>query len=547
MGESPNEPSLRIADFLTDGSLAALVHELSVLSSCRVTLHDRDGMRIAHAAGTPPWRFEKPQPDDLTPATNRRLIPIIVDGETIGTLALRFDNTELSEDQRTRLVRVLEGLALTAQEFCNEHVEILRKSSELELLYRLSSLLVATTDLQSILNVAIRSAIDVMGADAGTIFLTDREPGSLTLAAHSGVSPAFVEAFESLAIDRLVDRPALDGTVVLIPDLHEHGRASLLDWLKEEGITGLVSVGLVFKESTIGLLRLFTRRPASCSERERALLRAAAEQIAAAVAGARLVESERERRQMQRHLTLAADIQRRMLPTGAPNIPRIDIAATYLPSLELGGDFYDLIELSGHLGIVVGDVVGKGVPAALLMASVRSSLRAHATDIYHLDDVISRVNRALAFDTLPNEFATLFYAVFDPNSLTLTHCNAGHDPPFIFRPSKQVPGNPPVVRTLQAGGMALGIDSQQGYQHSVEQLQPGDVIVAYTDGVNEAMNFENDKYGRQRIYNAVADILAQQPDATSETILNHIVWEVRRFTGLRASTDDLTMVVLRVK
>lgn len=500
MLERTNEPSLRIADFLTDGSLAALVHELSVLSSCRVTLHDRDGMRIATAVGTPPWRFEPPDPDDLVPAASRRLIPILVDGETIGTLAVRFDNPELSEDQKTRLVRVLEGLALTAQEFCNEHVEILRKSSELELLYRLSSLLVAATDLESILNVAIRSAIEVMGADAGLIFLMDHEPGSLSLAAHSGLSPAFVEAFASLPVERIVDQEALKGNVVLIPDLLEQGRASLLEWIKDEGIVGLVSVGLVFKGNTIGLLRLYTRRPASCSERERALLRASAEQIASGVAGARLVESERERRQMQRHLALAADIQRRMLPVGAPSIPRIDVATAYLPSLELGGDFYDLIELSGHLGIVVGDVVGKGVPAALLMASVRASLRAHATDIYHLDDVIARVNLALAHDTRPNEFATLFYGVFDPTTLTLTYCNAGHDPPFIMRPSQQTSGRPPVFRTLDAGGMAVGIDPEQHYEHTVEHLQTGDVIVAYTDGVNEAMNFDNEKFGRPRLY-----------------------------------------------
>lgn len=547
MGESTNEPSLRIADFLTDGSLAALVHELSMLSSCRVTLHDRDGSRIASAPGTPPWRFEPPAHDDLTPAPNRRIIPIIVDGQTIGTLAIRFDNDKLSPEDRERMTRVLEGLALTAQEFCNEHVEIMRKSSELALLYQLSSLLVEASDLQSILAVAIRSAINVMGADAGLIFLKDREPGTLTLAAHSGVSPGFSEAFTSLPIERIVDHEALKGSVTLIPDLHAEGRAALIDWIKDEGLVGLISVGLSFKGSSLGLLRLYTRRPASCSDRERALLRAAAEQIAAAVAGARLIESERERRQMQRHLALAADIQRRMLPIGAPSIPSVDLATAYLPSLELGGDFYDLIELSGHLGIVVGDVVGKGVPAALLMASVRASLRAHAMDIYHLDDVIARVNKALVRDTRPNEFATVFYAVLDPDSRTLTYCNAGHDPPFILRPSEQKHTDKPFIRTLETGGMVLGVDAQQKYEHGAIQLQPGDVLVAYTDGVNEAMNFDNEKFGRDRIYRAVAEILAQEHDATSDRILNHIIWEVRRFTGLRPSTDDLTGIVMRVR
>ena len=152
-----------------------------------------------------------------------------------------------------------------------------------------------------------------------------------------------------------------------------------------------------------------------------------------------------------------------------PTPKGFDIAARYVPSFDLGGDFYDFIDLDGHVGVAVGDVVGKGVAASLLMASVRASLRAYAQDVYDLDEVISRVNHALCRDTLDNEFATLWYGVLDPSRMRLTYCNAGHEPPLLYRD-----GN---VYTLEAGGMIVGVDPTQAYQKGLWDLKPGDCLL----------------------------------------------------------------------
>ena len=202
--------------------------------------------------------------------------------------------------------------------------------------------------------------------------------------------------------------------------------------------------------------------------------------------------------------------------------------------MELAGDFYDFIDLEGNLGLVVGDVVGKGVAASLMMASVRASLRAYAQDLYDLDEVIARVNERLAADTLDSEFATLWYGVLDPNTLRLTYCNAGHDPPILVRNGE--------MHCLDTGGMIVGVDAGQTYDKAIFDLAPGDRLLLYTDGLPDAMSFDQEKFGRGRIEQA----FLEAADGSATDIVNHMLWSMRRFTGLRRSLDDTTIVVVKV-
>jgi phosphoserine phosphatase RsbU/P len=210
------------------------------------------------------------------------------------------------------------------------------------------------------------------------------------------------------------------------------------------------------------------------------------------------------------------------------------VAARYVPSFELGGDFYDFINLDGHLGVAVCDVSGKGIAASLLMASVRASLRAYAQDVYDIDEIVARVNIALVRDTLTNEFATLFYGVLDPQTRRLTYCNAGHEPPLLLRDGQ--------ITRLEVGGTVVGIDPEQEYDKGVVYLQFGDTLLLYTDGLTDAQNFNGEKFGRERINKA----LRETAKSTAQEAVNHILWEMRRFVGLRSSIDDTTLVVIKV-
>jgi sigma-B regulation protein RsbU (phosphoserine phosphatase) len=339
---------------------------------------------------------------------------------------------------------------------------------------------------------------------------------------------------------------ALGGEVVASEELQSDPRVQIPDKAAEEGLVAALHAGLIFQNRPLGVLRLYAREKRTFGEFERRLVRSIAQQAAVAVQQARLLRLGEEERRIQRQLELAADVQRRMLPSRLPQLKGVDLSARYVPSFELGGDFYDFIELHGNLGVVVGDVVGKGVAAALLMASVRSALRAHAQEVYDLDAVVSKVNQALCRDTLDNEFATLWYGVLDPITLRLTYCCAGHDPTLVVRvPTHRAP-SPADIDELSVGGMVLGIDRSQRYQRAVYDMQPRDVMIAYTDGVTDATNFSGEKFGKKRLRASVLAILAAEPEATAARILDLLHWEVRRFTGLSSRADDETLVVMRV-
>jgi sigma-B regulation protein RsbU (phosphoserine phosphatase) len=383
---------------------------------------------------------------------------------------------------------------------------------------------VGTKDVHAVLHVALRSAIEILGADAGLVHLVN-DDGRAALRAQANLAPESLARLASFA-----------------PHSQEFTAA-----LASIGFPGSASGPLSYNGRSLGTLRLLWPRPVSLDANEQSLLRTIAEQISSAVAGADMIVAESKARAVRRQLHLAADVQRRMMPQTMPSMPRFDIAARYVPSMELGGDFYDLINLSGHLGVLIGDVAGKGVPAAILMAAVRASLRAHVASLYHLDEVMTRVNRAVVRDTMPNEFATIFYGVIDPNSLRLTYCNAGHDPPILLR---RVHGRAPEERDLHeltAGGMVVGVDPAQTYARGMFDLSPGDTLIAYTDGIVDAMNFEMKKFGRARLRRSILALLAANPAESAKAIADHIHWDVRRYVGLNQQTDDETLVVVRVR
>jgi phosphoserine phosphatase RsbU/P len=242
-----------------------------------------------------------------------------------------------------------------------------------------------------------------------------------------------------------------------------------------------------------------------------------------------------EKERLERQVQIAAEVQRRMMPAQPPRPRGLDIGALYVPCFELGGDFYDFIPLGDHsLGITVADVVGKGLPASLLMASVRAAMRAQADNVYDLDEIVSRVNKSMSLDMRANEFITLWYGVLDHVHKQLTYCSAGHEPAILVRRGQ--------MRDLGTGGMVIGVDPEQRYDKEVVQLEKGDVLWIYTDGVPDAMNFQGEKFGKKRMRECLLAHLGEP----AEQICRQMLWETRRFVGLNRRTDDTTMVVVKV-
>lgn len=533
-----------IAEFLTDGSLARLCAELSALTGTEIQLRDGTGRLVVPSSGARPWEFRE------AGVASGTVFPMKIGEEVIGALVLGPGGAE----PRGPLERTLELLASTAAELCDSQLEMRHRVKEVGALYRLNALLVRATNIERVMEVALESALDVLEMDAGSLVLlredaegfVGQNEDDLTLMASRNLSRHWLEYPEALSKGRVFDQLALKGEVVTSEDLREDPRVQTPDQVREEGLVAFINAGLVFQGRPIGVLRLYAREKRAFSDSERRLLRSVAQQAAVAVQQTRLLKHREEEKRIQRQVQLGADVQRRMLPRAMPNVAGLDIAAKYLPSFELGGDFYDFLELGPSLGIVIGDVVGKGIAAALFMAAVRASLRAHTEGVYDLDVVISRVNQALCRDTLDQEFATLWYGVVDPGAQRLTYCSAGHEPTMVVRMPK---GRAPAAADLSelaVGGMVVGVDRTQKYQRAIFDLKARDVLIAYTDGVTDAVNYAGEKWGKKRLREAVLRAVGAHPEGTASEILEQIFWELRQFAGLAGKPDDQTMVVVKV-
>jgi sigma-B regulation protein RsbU (phosphoserine phosphatase) len=300
-------------------------------------------------------------------------------------------------------------------------------------------------------------------------------------------------------------------------------------------IVSVLSAGMVYRGDPVGVLRVYTTRRRRFRKAQRDLLHAVAQQAAAAIVHARLVVERLKNAETQRQLALAGDLQARIVRTPPPRHPLLETALIFEPSHHVAGDFCDFLQLcDGRLVAVVADVVGKGIPASLLMATTRGALRATAEACYGPAEMMGRLNRQIWQDTLTNEFVTLLMVAIDRDARKLTYCNAGHEPLLLLRGGRVLP--------TEEADMVLGVNPTEVYHEHTVPLQVEDRLLLYTDGVCEARNFEDEVFGRERLWES----LRSYGELAVPQIVDNIRWDVRRFVGLAEQSDDLTLVALRV-
>ena len=249
----------------------------------------------------------------------------------------------------------------------------------------------------------------------------------------------------------------------------------------------------------------------------------------------RLEQEMRERERVEQELQVARSIQQASLPNDVPTLEGWEIVHHYQPAREVGGDFYDILELSnGQLGLLVGDATSKGVPAALVMASTRSMLRAVARGSdYSPGEVLSRVNDSLVTDIPPNMFVTCFYCILDPENGSLRYANAGHDLPYLQRNGE--------AEELRARGMPLGLMPAMNYEEKEMVLQAGEAALFYSDGLVEAHDPKGEMFGFPRLQRLLA-----QHDEKESALRNFLMEELYSFVGESwEQEDDITLLTLR--
>ena len=431
--------------------------------------------------------------------------------------------------------RFADTLADTIAILYGQAARIKTQYTDLRTVHQLSQLLSDTTDVQEILDVTVRRVVEVMPVKACGIRLLDEDTGELVISAVHNLSEEYQRKGPVTLQGNAIDSAAFRGEAVYIENVATDPRSRYPQNARREGIVSGLCVPMTYRGQTVGVMRAYTARRYTFSDSETALLRSMASQAASAIINSRLYEEQVTAERFQRQVRAAGEIQRRMLPAELPQRKGLEFGCVYDPSLQVGGDFYDFIEMpDGRLGVCVADVVGKGLPAALMMASVRSALRAQSPCAADIEAAVSAVNRHMCRDTLGSEFATLVYGVFSADGRTFTYSNAGHPPPILLRGDRFI--------TLEVGGLVIGVRPDTVFEHEAIALQPGDVLVMITDGVIEALDFQAIAYGRARLLASVKKY--RELDATQ--LAQQILWDVRRFVGLADQSDDITVVVTKV-
>src|SRR5688572_5569032 len=400
--------------------------------------------------------------------------------------------------------------------------------------------------LDEVLTLVLDSALDVTKAERGFVMLAGPD-GELEFKVARGRGRITLPGTSFTTSTKIPREVFLTGESRIVGDLMDGNLAGMHDGTIAIGIRHVLCVPLSvspmsagpddgIKARVIGVLYLDGReRGTMLSQQTRSSLEAFATQAALAIESARLYAEAAEKGRIERDLRIAAEIQRALLPDGNYENSWVDLAAASVPCRTVGGDFFDYIELGARgFGFALGDVAGKGPPAALLAAAVQTNFGAQAPVSDDPSDTMTRINRALLRRAIEARFATMFHgAVLADGSLS--YCNAGQEPPLVVRQSD--------IAWLEEGGPVLGLLSIATYECGSAVLGPGDLVVVCSDGVTEARNRAGDEFGRDRLVESMERSHGQKP----EVVLERLLEDVRKFSEGAAQADDITALVLRYR
>jgi sigma-B regulation protein RsbU (phosphoserine phosphatase) len=406
--------------------------------------------------------------------------------------------------------------------------ETLEKETLLEVEKSLSSSL----DLDEVLELILDSLLKVVKYDAAAIFLIDKRKQQIEHIKARGFDPALEPDLQLKMGQGLAGWAAQTQKSLIVPNVKEDPRYIEA---RVETQSGMV-VPIISNERIIGVFSTESNELNAYDEDDLELLDAFASLAAISIERARQHQEILEKRKLEEELSIARGIQNTFLPIKHPKMPGFDISGINIPSEKVGGDYYDFISIiENQVGIAIGDVSGKGIPAALIMASFRASLIAEIRNNYAIRSIMFKVNNLLFESTESDTYVTAVYGVLDTKNRIFTFTNAGHNAPIFRRADGR-------MEYLLEGGMALGTFENSKYEERPLSLGAGDLIVLYTDGVTEAKNETEEEFGTKRLKQVINDSCRLR----ASEIQNNIYQAVKDFTGNLPQADDLTMIVIKV-
>ncbi len=407
-------------------------------------------------------------------------------------------------------------------------------TDRLSLVYEISQTFNSSLDIEEVLDKVIDGVITATNAERGFVMLRE-EDGSLVFKTARGIDQTTIEKPEFEISRSVVAKVAESGEALLCSDAQSDLSSSIS--VVNLNLRSILCTPLIHKDNTLGVVYVDNRIQKNIfGQDDLNLLNSIASNAAIAIENARLYQVAIEKGRMEKELQVANKVQSSLIPQEVPDIPGWEFAAYWVPAREVAGDFYDFIyRKNNHTGMVIADVVDKGMAAALFMAYSRSVLRANFSQDSSPKKAITDTNHTIATDSAYGMFLTLTYLEVAQDSNELTYVNAGHNPPLLFHKRKNKPT--PLTRT----GMLIGVDETAAYEQELLQLETGDFIVFFTDGVTEAINAMDEEYGDERLQTTIRN----NKKESAEKILAAIIKSVGEFCGSTPQFDDTTLVVVK--
>lgn len=405
---------------------------------------------------------------------------------------------------------------------------------ELSILNDIATAITSTQSLEQIVELIVQKCIKHLSVEQGVVMILDEQDKQNPFRTMIRKQDSQLKVLPYRFDIQLTGWMLKNKKSLLINDLKSDSRFNYsID--NSIPIDTLLSVPLQLKGNMIGLITVFNKRsPEGFSANDQRLLSIIAAQSAQVIENARLIQKEQALLKIQEELRMVKDIQMNLLPKKIPVIDRYDIFAINESASEVGGDYYDFIKLSdSKIAFCLGDITGKGMPAAMLMANLQATLRSQAAIQKSIKDILRNCNIFLFHSTDSNKFATLFYAELDASQNLLTYCNAGHDSPLVVNKDKVTP--------LEKGGLLLGCFELAEYEQESKEIALNEIIMIYSDGVTEAMNENEEEFGEDRL----KLIITSNLNLSSKQLAEKIIGEVKNHSLKVPQSDDISLMIIK--
>jgi serine phosphatase RsbU (regulator of sigma subunit) len=459
------------------------------------------------------------------------LIPVTGKNQVIALLFTNINNKYVFRDPNINKLAIrvfqkagnfLENTAL--------YLDILRRNLEIKKLFEVSQKLLSSFNTNEILDFILESLKEVIPYDAAVIFLLDSENKELQQKAYFGYGK------KSNDLSLKIGQGAC-GWVA------ENKKISIIDDVKiaenyyplREQTQSQVALPLIIHDEILGVICLEKNENSYFTNNIIEILKIFANQAAIAFHNAKQYEISMAKKSLESDLINASNVQQVLLPKRAPNYKNLDISFINIPNKIVSGDLYDLIPMNDkHLGVIIGDIAGKGAGAAIMMALLLAGFRAYKKTHFTVCETVARLNNLLEESVSASRYATFFYGIISLEENKITYTNAGHNPPIVIHQNGE-------SENLHTGGIVLGYLANETYRQEEVIFNEGDLIVLYTDGITEAMNDNSEEFGEERLLTAIKN----NQSKSSYEIRKSILQELKLFTGYNEPDDDATLVIIK--